>query len=644
MDRIKKYIGAAILGSAILTVPSCSDTWDEHFAPDQSATSATKSLWDLISENPDLSRFKTIAEKASYYRDETHPQNNYTFKDLLDGSLLVSVWAPENSAFTDAEYQHWLTLAETRGYTVQQQLMANSIALWRQVATGGGIDTLTMLNGKKVAYDKDKFTMSNVPMNLKNIAATNGTLHTVGTPLPFQYNLYEFLKDGENAAAKNLTRFHDYLVAQDTTYFSESASVEGNPDINGNPTYVDSVYLTTNTMLHMSHHFPTNTNTDQYLTYDECFGDNIQGEDSAFVMILPTDAAWQAAYEKLTGLYNYANVYLDKDQVNTSGTKANSLQYIPVDKSPLNADSLKEKNINMDLLSPICFNLNVQPNAAGQKGRWTLDAFMAEKGASAEYFYNTFGDTLRTDDTWDKTSLLDGEQVAVSNGVAIIANEWKFPHKLYKPDVIVEVGYQSLFNNSDWTLGPQAPQSIGFSNSIAKAWADTTGFVSHNNFYYVYPPTATSSPKIEFRLVGTDGENRESEVMSGKYDIGVVLVPNYYMISTDSIIYTFGANGNAAVVNGDTIPLKHKIQGILSYCDNKATKDATATSELMEYSGEKVDTIWLFKDFQFPYTYKNLRKTYPSIQLTTKTTSAERKNGYSNDFCIDRIILRSKED
>ncbi len=625
----------------MLAVPSCSDTWDEHYKADDASTSATKSLWDLISENPNLSRFKEIAEKASYYRDETHPQQDYTFKDMLDGSLLVTLWAPENDAFTDAEYQQWLTLAETRGYTVQQQLMGNSIALWRQVATGGGVDTLTMLNGKKLIFDKNQFTMNSIALNQKNVAATNGTLHTLKTVLPFQYNLYEYLKDGENAAGKGLSRFHNYLVSQDTTYFSESSSIEGTPDINGNPTYVDSVYFTTNMMLHQSHRFPTNTNTDQYLTYDESFGDNIQGEDSAFIMLLPTDAAWQKAYDKLKGLYNYANIYLDKDQVNTSGTKASSLQFIPIDKSSLNADSLLEKNLNMDLVSPLCFNLNVQPNAGGQKGRWKMEDFMAEKGASAEYFLNTFGDTLRSDDNWDKSTLLDGVQVEVSNGIGIITDEWKFPHKFYKPDVIVEVGYRSLFNTSE-KVG--TAYNVGFSNSTAKAWVDSTGRVSHDNFYYIYPPTATGNPKIEFSLVGTDGENSESEVMSGKYDIGVVMVPNYYMISTDSILYTFGVNGNAAVVDGDTIPLKHKIQGILSYCDNKGTKDATVTSELMDYSGEKVDTLWLFTDFQFPYSYKNLRKTYPSIQLTTKTSSTERKNGYSNDFCIDRIILRSKED
>ena len=136
MEKIRKYIGAAMLGSAMLVIPGCSDTWDEHYQPNEDITSASKTLWDFISEDENLSRFKNIAEKASYYRDETHPQKNYTFKDVLQGSMIVTAWIPENNAFTDASYQRWLQMAEAKGsqgYAVQQQLMGNSIALWRQV-------------------------------------------------------------------------------------------------------------------------------------------------------------------------------------------------------------------------------------------------------------------------------------------------------------------------------------------------------------------------------------------------------------------------------------------------------------------------------------------------------------------------------
>ena len=67
-------------------------------------------------------------------------------------------------------------------------------------------------------------------------------------------------------------------------------------------------------------------------------------------------------------------------------------------------------------------------------------------------------------------------------------------------------------------------------------------------------------------------------------------------------------------------------------------------SDLDEYTGEKVDTLLLFKDFEFPYSYKNLRFSYPSIQITTDHKSADLRNEYTNYICIDRFILRSKED
>ena len=621
MKRIQKYIGAAIMGGIVLAFPSCSDIIDDHYHPGDDPA-ATETLWDIISQNAEYSRFKSIAEKATFYRDETHPQANYTFKDMLEGSMLTTVWVPANDAFTDAEYQKWLDMAGSEnGYTVQQQLMANTMTLWRQVATGGGVDTLTMLNGKKMVFDKNQFLMQEVPLDKKNVAATNGTLHSVHTLLPFKNNLYEFLKDKTNAESNSMSVFHDYLVENDTTYFSENNSIEGNPDIDGNPTYVDSVYFTTNAMFASTHRFPSETNTDQYLTYDESFGANIIGEDSTFILLMPTDNAWNSAYQKLEKYYNYAPKYVDK-QKQDQGT---SNIFLPK-AGLLNTDSLKEKNIMMDIASPLCFNLHYQPNAAGQIGRWHLDEFLAEKGQSAEYFLNTFGDTLRTDENWDKTTLLDGKQVDVSNGVGIVKDEWNFPAKLYKPDLYVEVDYRSFFNTSN---AQGTSQSFSFSNSAASAWVDSVGRVSEDNFYFLYPQSASSNPRFDFKLVGTDGENRESEVMSGKYDIYVVMVPNFYMTSSDTIV-------------GDTV--KHKIRATISYCNGAETgREATLQSATIDYNGEKVDTLLLFEDFEFPYSYKNLRFSYPTLQLTTNTSAADRRSGYSNAICIDRFILRSKD-
>ncbi len=608
-----------MLGTVVLAVPGCTDSWDEHYNGGQdSGNAATQSLWELISADSKLSNFAEIAENVHYYRDQTHPQADYTFKDMLDGTQLLTVWVPENDALTSAEWQKWQELVIDNPYTVQQQFLANSISLWRQVATGGGVDTLTMLNGKKQVFDKDNFTMAQFPMLDMNVAAANGTLHTLGTPIPFEYNIYEFLKDEANAAEHNVTIFHDLIIDSDTTYFSEDNSIEGSPDENGNPTYVDSVYRTTNTMFTAKKQFPSNSNTDQYLTYDESFGANIESEDSTFIMLLPTDAAWQNAYNMLEPYYNYASIYVDKEKANNGTTK--------VYREVSNPDSLKEKCINMDILSPLCYNLSLQPNAAGIIGRWQIDDFM-QNYSQARYFLNTFGDTLRTDDEWAKESLFGGTPVQMSNGYGIISDEWNIPAKLYKPDLIIEVGNSSFFNFGNMSGTAEAHS---FSNASAEAWVDTVGRVSNDNFYEFSPDSPSGNPSIDFKLIGTDGENAESEVMSGKYDIYVVMVPYFYTLSSDTIV-------------GDTI--KNKIRATLSYCNGAANgNEATETTpDVIEYNGEKVDTLLLFEDFEFPYSYKNMRQCYPTINLTTRTSASDRREGYSNTIYIDRFILRRKD-
>lgn len=640
---MNKYIGAIALGSVILAAPSCSDTWDAHYDAGD-GTSATLSLWEQIEQNPNLSKFADIAKASYYYKDEAHPLTQdgkvFTFKDMLSGTQLLTVWAPENSAISDEDYQKWMEMVETNPYAVQQQLMANSMSLWRQVATGGGIDTLRMLNGKKLAFDKDNLTLASVKMNEVNIAATNGTLHTTGSTLPFNFNIYEYLKDRNNAQANMLGTFHDYIIDNDTTYFSENNSVEGNPDANGNPTYVDSVYVTTNAMFRQTKRFPTQTNTDNYLSYQESFGANIESEDSSFVMVMPTDQAWEQAKAKIEKYYNYASIYVDNEKAN-NGAK-DVYRSLGTEEQ---IDSIKQQSIKNDITSPLCFNVNLQPNGVGKKGVWNAAEFIADGGVTPKYLLNTYNDTLRTDENWDKSKILEGKAIEMSNGYGIVADNWNVPRKLYKPDLTIEVGYRSFYNITQANTTGTA-ESRAFSNTANAAWCDSTGHVSEDNFYHIYPASATGNPKFEFKLQGTHGENQESDVMSGKYDIYVVMVPNYYMTSNDSTIaYTLGTNGTAQVVNGDTIPVKHKIVATLNYCNNNANgKDASVSTNPVDYQGEVVDTLLLFEDFEFPYSYKNLRYSYPTLTITTKTTSSERKAGYSNNICIDRIILVSKEE
>lgn len=649
MKRFNKYISAITLGATIMVVPSCTDAWDDHYGT-ESTTSATSTLWEQISKNPELSRFATLAENTCYYRDEKHPQKDYTFKDMLNSTQKLTVFAPLNSSFTDEEYARLLELTKTDGYSVQQELLGNNICLWSNVVSGDAESKITMVNGKNYQLDMKAKTIAEQDLVDMNIAASNGTLHTVTSKIPFAYNIYEYIKSAANAEAKGVKRFRDYIVANDTTYFFESSSIQGPSDENGNPTYVDSAFVTSNLMFTGTKRFPSNTNTEQYLTYTESFGANINEEDSTWVMVIPTDDAWQAAYEKLEKLYNYGTFYMDNAKIN-GGTDNQK-------RDKINADSLKALNIDMDILSPLCFNLNMQPNENGKKRTWKLDDFLSDKGARATYLLNTYGDTLRSDDTWQKESIFQGTTEQLSNGVAFLSNEWTMPHKLYQPDIVIEAGMNwyryPTYNQTKREYEDNAYfkkiKSIGsypFSNGSHK-WAKETDYVSFNNFVYVMPTLDTQNPTITIALKGTHGETTEQDVMSGKYDIYAVLVPNYYITSNDTaIVHTVGTNGTGFITaEGDTIPVKHKFKATINYIDKvNATKEATKNNTInIDYNGEKVEQVLLFEDFEFPVSYKNLRHSYPTLTLVSNTVSKDRREGYSNDFCIDKIILVSKEE
>lgn len=169
-NRINKYIGAITLGTVLMVVPGCTDTWDDHYSANGNGSEATLTLWEQIKNNPDYSLFSEILEQAKYYKDNTHAVD-YTYKDIFEGRQVNTVFAPNNDAIkefmkTDL-YKKWkesLEKGESRaedvvnsaGYNFQQQFIGNHIALWRRNISGDGIDTLRMINGMNLEFDKTK--------------------------------------------------------------------------------------------------------------------------------------------------------------------------------------------------------------------------------------------------------------------------------------------------------------------------------------------------------------------------------------------------------------------------------------------------------------------------------------------------------
>ena len=671
-NRINRYFGAIALGAVLTAVPGCTDTWDDHYNG-ESTSGASQTLWEKISSNPNYSRFADIVSKAKYYKDNTHPVDGYTYKDILSGGQVNTVWAPDNTALTEAEYQKWVEMLESDevvdGYNVQQQFLGNHIALWRHNISEPGVDTVKMINGKNLTFDKGKRTLEGLALTEYNIAAGNGVMHIIDGVVPFRYNFYEDLK-----FSKPQTKFGEYVVGQDTTYFFREASIEGLPDENGRPTYVDSVYRTSNMLFETQYYIKDET----WVMAKEGFSARINNEDSAFVMIMPSDAAWTAAYDMLKPAYTYATVYDDKSKGDLGSSTA-----LPA-KGKLDPDSIQKMSIEMDMISPLVYNIHKQPKRGGTE-MWTLEMFKQYKGDTGSdpknpdnYVLNTFGDTLRAIGDWKPSDLFEGELKEMSNGLGYVVPSWNFPSQFYAPDVEVEIENTGIFynmnsNSSKYKGGPGSKRYT-FSNTTYKDVTQLYGEVSNNNFYHLDAPGPTATPRVEIKLTGNSASAYvpNAEVMSGKYDIQLVVVPHWYLdIAQASEIDDKFYVKNEIINPEDETDIqyevtdeidteyieqlasqnKYKFKVTLSY-NNNAAKDKTLASKNIEYNGLKVDTLTVLENFEFPYSYKNLIGTYPTLLLegTTTKSDANPKVTAANpnpprfvfDLVIDKIILKRK--
>ena len=658
--RINKYLGALAMGTALMAVPSCTDTWNEHYQTEDAYT-ATESLWELLEKREELSNFCSIVGKAKFYRDENHPAYTvngkdtlyYTFKDILNANSPITVWAPTNNALTNEEWENLEEMVLNDGYNLQQQFVGNHIALYRKTMTKSGKESIRLINNKFAVINYDESTLQNAKVARKNIGARNGLLHILENHNEFLYNLYEYIKfSGE------LEIFSQYIIQRDTIVFWPDASIQGPPDENGNPTYVDSVYYLNNKMFNSSSYFDTGDDSDDaWMNNIKMFKAEINHEDSSYVMIVPTDMAWQNATEKLKGLYKYASTYPRMDKLkDDTKLKISKMDIFNAKKSYTTGkgyetvDSLQTVNIDMDIIYPLVFNVNLQQVINNKP--WTMEEFINGGYKECEYLITTTEDTIRDiyelqngvkTLVWSKNSLFEDQDIKeikkMSNGYAVITDKWNYARDYWMRDIDIDVSTNYYYKSS-----ATRPNLYNINNTTAAIWIDKYGRCSEQQYLHVGGAAPTTSPEIVFGLTGNknhplyDSRRPNATVMSGKYDIQIVLVPLWYNNSAEEPDTIEGPKGN-------------KLECTLYYWDeslidgkNYQYKEQKKLSTKIDYNGEKVDTITIMSDVEFPVSYKNLNNTYPVLAIKS---IAEKKdvdqNGYSRYFNIDRIILKSKQ-
>ena len=290
-----------------------------------------------------------------------------------------------------------------------------------------------------------------------------------------------------------------------------------------------------------------------------------------------------------------------------------------------------------------------------------------QKLASLYKYSNKYEDKLKGNEGWsfffcdisNPDSLADVNMEAdLKKYIMLVGQgqtgELSIPRELYNPDIEVEIDYNSFFctsnTNKNYKVGDS--RNISFNNTQYSDIADKYGHVSCNDFYYLSGPGAAHGPHVEIKLQGNlpstypvVPEENTAEVMSGLYDIGIVMVPDWYRrISSeggiDSLFY------DQAYVDSLSSISRMSFVTQISYTNNaeNGRDQVTKMTSVFEYDGTKVDTLWVYKDFEFPYSYANITKSYPTLIIQSSTSSSDIRRGYVRELCIDKIILRSKED
>ena len=333
--------GGALALIAMLGLTACTD---DHF--DVNGGNGDQTIWQNIESNPQLSQLKQILSRSYMMRSETDkisPSTTKTLDQLLNESQSFTVWAPLDGTYDAQRYLDILDKAEAaydsagvcpdflkQEFVVANQFVYNHVARFNYESNPAEQEVI-LLNGKKVKYTSGgNGEFNGVGIQGSPIVASNGTMHLLGKESPFAYNIYDYI-----AASDKFASLREYLFNEDIDKytFSESSSVEGALNENGDMVYVDSVYNHTNEIL------------------NACNA-KLQNEDSLYVAVLPTDAAWENAVKKLSSYFKFNTSYY-YDWSNTNSAFANNKAATAY---KINVDSLTNYNVKASMIRSAFFS------------------------------------------------------------------------------------------------------------------------------------------------------------------------------------------------------------------------------------------------------------------------------------------------
>jgi hypothetical protein len=249
MKKLKK-IGypAIVLLFTSLSLASCTDVWDAHYGPENTGK-IDSNIFEYISSRSDLSIFRDMLVQTGY-------------DSILNQSKAYTVWAPTNASLTGNPI-----LSDTSAWL---KMVTNHIASYAHPVSQADSMTITMLNGKRLLFQfKDtSATMDNIPVIEMDRATNNGLVQVMSAMIPYRNNQWDNI-----LKYPGLDSLREFVKSMDSRVLDVDKSYENN-------VFIDSVFKTTNQIKTLLGSFDV--------------------EDSIYTSILPDNAAWIDAYNRIS--------------------------------------------------------------------------------------------------------------------------------------------------------------------------------------------------------------------------------------------------------------------------------------------------------------------------------------------------------
>ncbi|MBQ0088713.1 MAG: hypothetical protein KBT27_05225 [Prevotellaceae bacterium] len=584
---------------AIVTILGFMSCSDDHFDLDNNSAQVKGSLFDNLVATENCNDFINILSKTFVNKKEYGVPATLTYADLLKTEKSYTVWAPKDGSY-DAQY--WLKLLDStelskRNEIVETQFVKNHLTNFNYPGTEPTVSRLLFANNKYGTYDVVNGTIKDVKLvtdELMNVPASNGTIHVLEGQIPFERNLREFID-----VTPELSNMAEYIGSQDTIVFYPESSTPG-AVVDGKIRYVDSVFS----------------------EYNKFLDRRATNEDSLCVALYPDNNTWDKAIEKISNSYKFKDVYVTYDAgLNTYATDT------------VDADSLQKLYAIHSLFNNMYYSLYEQKNFDVENATVesvknffeTSDVLIPAGYGMVELYHQKAPNCHEL--TCGKTP------IKASNGYAFVIDDYKFKaNESWQYREVVEAEASWNINKSKCKYISNAnPTGQFISVDAANQNPEVTGRVSENAYASFVPTNNASNPVVAINL---------SKVLSGKYDIKAVIIPENI---TDPSITAPKKNKFTAAITKD---YKLDAKGKVVETTVKAQQlNAKGKLEDINFESDvtKVDTITLFEDFEFEYTYLENSTLCPVLILTSNVKLADQKTT-SRALNIDCIILEGKDE